>query len=105
MVPEAGQAGHRAGVSPRHGAQRVVTRAHVTRVPGTGGEAHAGDGRGEALTQGDEGLHLVDPLALAPFVLEPDLDDPFAQPRVFGQLFKHLWCGLWVLIEHILKKF
>ena len=89
------------------GVRRIVSRGHVSRrtvLPGRvgGREAHAWDGGGEALTHGDKRLHLVDPLTLAPLVLEPHLDHSLGQSSIFGQLFKNLWCGLGILIEAVL---
>ena len=55
-----------------------------------GGEIHLVEspsmaGREERHPAGvDHVLHLVDPLLLAPLVLEPDLDHPHRQPRVFS---------------------
>ena len=97
------------GTAGTHGAVRAAVvrggaEGVVAGVPGRvvgGREAQAGDGGGEALAHGDQGLHLVDPLALTPLVLEPDLYHALRQTRIFGQFFKHLWCRLWVLIEAV----
>lgn len=68
-------------------------------------ETETRDGRPEALAHVDEVLHLVDPLALTPLVLEPDLDHSLGKTGVFGQFFKYFWRGLGVLVKTILQNF
>ena len=78
----------------------------VTSVPArVRREAKAGDGGAEALAHIDQILHLVDPLALTPLILEPDLDDSLRKTGVFGQFFKYFWRGFRILVETILKNF
>ena len=48
-------------------------------------------------------VHLVDPLLLAPLVLEPHLDHPHRQPRLLGKLLTHLPCWLRVLVKAVLE--
>ena len=47
----------------------------------------------------DHVLHLVDPLLLAPLVLEPHLDHPHRQARLFCQLLSHQPSRFRVLIK------
>ena len=80
------------------GQQRMVASvpARVSR------EAKAGYGGAKALSHVDQVLHLVDPLAFAPLILEPDLDDSLGKTGVFGQLFEYFWRGFGVLVKTIL---
>ena len=85
--------------------RRNVTRKQgmLPSVPaGVRREAKAGDGRAEALAEVDQILHLVDPLALTPLVLEPDLDHSLGKTGVFGQFFEYFWRGFWVLVKTVL---
>ncbi len=65
----------------------------------------AGESPGVGRQEGSSGheSHLVHPLLLAAFVLEPHLDDPHWQPGLLGQLLPHQSRGLWRLAEHVLE--
>ena len=95
-------------VSSRSSALEVrleVARKHwmVASVPaGVGGEPEAGDGGAETLAHVDQVLHLVDPLALTPLVLKPDLNHSLGKTCVFGQFFEYFWRGFWVLVKTVL---
>ena len=89
----------RRGVVTRHGPRGRGPKEGTRMAIWVGREWHTHVGREAA---GDI-VHLVDPLLLAPLVLEPHLDHPHRQARLLGELLSHLPCWLWVLVKAVLE--